>query len=94
MCHISAVQLSLSFHLTILPFFHINQNSKMEFTFPKPYIIYRAPFLQTTARIPGTNPRWKKRPSVVNPLSMLYIVQGTIRAKNKKNRLGNLAFIA
>ena len=26
-------------------------------------------------RIPGTNPWWKKRPSIVNPLDMLYIVK-------------------
>ena len=36
----------------------------------------------------------KKRPSVVNPLGMLYTVLGTIKVKNKKNRLGNIAFVA
>ena len=36
----------------------------------------------------------KKWPSVVNPLGMFYIVLGTIKAKNKKNRLGNIAFVA
>ena len=36
----------------------------------------------------------KQRPSVMNPLNMFYIVLGTIRAKNKKNWLGNIAFIA
>ena len=36
----------------------------------------------------------KKRPSVVNPLGMLYTVLGTIKIKNKKNRLGNIAFVA
>ena len=36
----------------------------------------------------------KKRPSVMNPLNMFYIVLGTIRGKNKKNWLGNIAFIA
>ena len=42
----------------------------------------------------GTNPWWKKRPSVMNVLGMLYILLGTIRAKNKKNWLGNLASVA
>ena len=36
----------------------------------------------------------KKWPSVVNPLGMFYIVLGTIKAKNKKNWLGNIEFIA
>ena len=36
----------------------------------------------------------KKWPSVVNRLGMVYIVVGTIKAKNEKNRLGNIAFIA
>ena len=36
----------------------------------------------------------KKRPSVVNPLGMLYTVLGTIKVKNKKNWLGNIAFVA
>ena len=36
----------------------------------------------------------KKRPSVMNPLNMFYIVLGTIRGKNEKNWLGNIAFIA
>ena len=36
----------------------------------------------------------KKRPRIVNPLGMLYNVLGTIRAKNEKNRLGNIALIA
>ena len=36
----------------------------------------------------------KKWPSIVNPLGMLYNVLGTIKAKNKENRLGNVAFIA
>ena len=36
----------------------------------------------------------KKRPSIVNPLGMLFNVLGTIKAKNKKNWLGNIAFIA
>ena len=35
----------------------------------------------------------KKRPSAVNPLGMLYIVLGTIRAKYEKNQLGNTAFV-
>ena len=36
----------------------------------------------------------KKRPSIVNPLVMFYNVLGTIKTKNKKNRLGNIAFNA
>ena len=36
----------------------------------------------------------KKWPSVVNPLGMFYIVLGTIKAKNEKNWLGNIAFTA
>ena len=36
----------------------------------------------------------KKWPSVVNPLGMFYIVLGTIKTKNEKNRLGNIAFVA
>ena len=45
---------------------------------------------QTQEQTPGG----KKRPSDLNPLGTLYIVLGTIRAKNKKNRLGNKAFVA
>ena len=45
---------------------------------------------QTQEQTPGG----KKRPSDLNPLGTLYIVLGTIRAKNKKNRLGNKAFLA
>ena len=36
----------------------------------------------------------KKRPSIVNPFGMLFHMQGTIKAKNKKNWVGNIAFIA
>ena len=36
------------------------------------------------ARISGTNPRCKKRPIVVNPLNILYIILSSVRAKNRK----------
>ena len=45
-------------------------------------------------RIPGTNPRWKKKAKYCEPPGMLFNVIGTIKAKNKKDWLGNIEFIA
>ena len=45
------------------------------------YLVYECPSHASQEQSLGG----KKRPSVVNPLSMLYIVLGTIRAKNKKD---------
>ena len=48
------------------------------------YDIISDPFLMLVHASQEQTQGGKKRPSVVSPLSMLFIVQGTIRAKNKK----------